>query len=245
MTINWWTLGLQAINVLILVWLLTHVFWRPVANAIARRQEAVEALLNNAKASKSDADSALAEVTKTRAGLAKEREALLASAATEAEAAAKAKLAEASVHAERILASARLAGRRETESAHTKTMENAAQLAVDIAQKLLTRLDSDKVQAAFLDHLIKAIEQIKPKDRAALSATEGGLLLVSPNELKAAEKAEITKVVSRALGGKPVLSFVTDADLIAGLEIRSTHFVLGVSWQSDLASIMKDLKNAV
>lgn len=204
----------------------------------------MEALLNDVQASKSDVDNALAEVTKTRAGLAKERDALLANAATEADAAAKTTLARASVHAERILTSAQLAGKREAESAHAKTMANAAQLAVDIAQKLLARLESDKIQAAFLDHLVKAIDQIKPKDRAALLVTEGGLTLVSPNELKVAEKTETIKAVSRALGSKPVFNFVTDPDLIAGLEIRSTHFVLGVSWQSDLASIMKDLKNA-
>jgi F-type H+-transporting ATPase subunit b len=30
-TIDWWTLGLQAVNVLILIWLLGYFFWRPVA----------------------------------------------------------------------------------------------------------------------------------------------------------------------------------------------------------------------
>ena len=39
MTIDFWGLGLQAVNVLILVWLLSRVFWRPVAAAIAKRQE--------------------------------------------------------------------------------------------------------------------------------------------------------------------------------------------------------------
>ncbi|MDU1693666.1 MAG: ATPase, partial [Bradyrhizobium sp.] len=31
MTIDWWTVGLQAVNVTILVWLLARFFWRPVA----------------------------------------------------------------------------------------------------------------------------------------------------------------------------------------------------------------------
>jgi len=29
MTIDWWTLGLQTVNVAILVWLLQRFFWRP------------------------------------------------------------------------------------------------------------------------------------------------------------------------------------------------------------------------
>ena len=35
MTIDWWTLGIQAVNVVILVWLLGRFFWRPVAAMIA------------------------------------------------------------------------------------------------------------------------------------------------------------------------------------------------------------------
>ncbi len=41
MTIDWWTLALQAANVLILVWLLARFFWKPVAGMIAERRDGV------------------------------------------------------------------------------------------------------------------------------------------------------------------------------------------------------------
>jgi F-type H+-transporting ATPase subunit b len=245
MTIDPWGLGLQAINVLILAWLLSRVFWRPVSKAIATRHEAAQTLLNNAKAAKSEADSVLAEVTRIRAGLATEREALIAGAATEGEVSAKATLVKASVKAEKLLKAARLAGKRETEIARSKTVAEAALLALDIARKLLARLDNEDIHAGFLGSLVKAIDQMNPKDRAALAAHTGSIDFVSPSDLKAAEKAKTIKAVWRALGGKPVLNFVTNPDLIAGFEIRTTHLVLHASWQSDLAAILKDLKNAV
>ena len=34
MTIDWWTLGLQTVNVIALVWLLGRFFWRPLAGMI-------------------------------------------------------------------------------------------------------------------------------------------------------------------------------------------------------------------
>jgi F-type H+-transporting ATPase subunit b len=40
------------------------------------------------------------------------------------------------------------------------------------------------------------------------------------------------------------LRFVTDPALIAGLELRSPHFVLHNSWAADLAQIGKALKDA-
>ena len=38
MQIDWWTLALQTINFLVLVWLLTHFLYRPVRQVIAERK---------------------------------------------------------------------------------------------------------------------------------------------------------------------------------------------------------------
>jgi F-type H+-transporting ATPase subunit b len=44
MTIDWWTLAIQTVNVVILIWLLERFFWRPVAAMIeARQKEAASA----------------------------------------------------------------------------------------------------------------------------------------------------------------------------------------------------------
>lgn len=48
MDIDVWGLALQAVNVLILIWLLSRVFWRPVAAAIAKRQQAATAIIEDA-----------------------------------------------------------------------------------------------------------------------------------------------------------------------------------------------------
>jgi F-type H+-transporting ATPase subunit b len=40
MKIDWWTLGLQTINILVLVWILSRFLFRPVSDMIAARQAA-------------------------------------------------------------------------------------------------------------------------------------------------------------------------------------------------------------
>ena len=40
MTFDWWTLGLQTVNIVILVWLLQRFFWAPIAGMIAERRAA-------------------------------------------------------------------------------------------------------------------------------------------------------------------------------------------------------------
>ncbi|MDP4034362.1 MAG: F0F1 ATP synthase subunit delta [Pseudorhodobacter sp.] len=244
MTIDWWGLGLQAINVLILVWLLTRVFWHPIAGAIAARKDAALAMLDAAQATQTKADEALAEVTKAREGIASEREAILAIAATTADAAIVAALQDAHEKAERITAAARLTIERDTEASIRARAAQTSQLAVEIAAKLLARLDTPSVHSAFLTLLLEAIREMPPNDRAALIRTTTGIDLFSATDLDDAEKEKITQALGQMLGATPDLTFVTDPDLIAGFEMRTAHFVLHNSWKSDLARILKGVKNA-
>ena len=49
-----WTFALQTINVLILVWLLAHFLFRPVAAIIAARRAASDALMTDAEAARGE-----------------------------------------------------------------------------------------------------------------------------------------------------------------------------------------------
>jgi len=244
MTIDFWGLGLQAVNVLILAWLLSRVFWRPVVGAIERRRKTTQATLDAAKAAQAEADAALAEVGETRAGLAAERAALLADAATKAEAAAKSTIADAQAKAESLLAAAQTSINRDAETARKENAAQASALSVDIAARLLGRLDGPTVQAVFLDLLVEAIAAMSASERAALVASTTPIEIVTAATPADTDKAEIEKAVAAAMGGAPRLKFVTDPDLIAGLEMRSAHFVLHNSWQADLAAILKEMKDA-
>lgn len=244
MTIDFWGLGLQAINVLILVWLLSRVFWRPVAGAIARRQDSTQAMLDTAKAAQAKADATLAEVSETRAGIAAERVALLAEAATKAETASKAKLADAQSKAETLLAAAQTSIDRDTAAARRDNAAQASALSVEIATRILRRLNTASVQDVWLELLVKAIAGMQASERAALVASTNQIEIVTATAPVATDKEEIKKAVIAALGGAPKLKFVTDSDLIAGLELRSAHFVLQNSWQADLAAILREMTDA-
>lgn len=244
MTLDWWGLGLQAINVLILVWLLSRVFWRPVAGAITRRQETALALLEEGKTAQAKADAALAEVAEARAGIAAEREAILAEAKVAADTVAKAALKDAQAKADSLIAAARTAIDRDRNTARKENATRAAELSVEIAARLLGRFNTTEVQAAFLSHLVEAIADMSASDRAALIASADGTEIVTATETDDAESAKIERAVKDALGGTPSVRLVTDPDLIAGLELRTGHFVLHNSWRADLENILKEVENA-
>ncbi len=243
MTIDFWGLGLQAVNVLILIWLLSRVFWRPLVAAIAKRQDAAQTVIGSAKAMQDKADAVLAEVTKARAGIAAERTALLDKARAEAEIASKAALAEARTKAEAILAAAKVSISHDAEAARKDIENQAADLSIKIAARLLQQLNGPAVQSAFLSQLIEAISNMTIADRNALVADPKGVEIVSAVDTRAARK-KIENAVQTALGGKPKIRFTIDPDLIAGLELRSPHFVLHNSWQANLTQVRKAIKDA-
>ena len=62
MRIDWTTLALQTINVLVLVWLLARFLFRPVTTIIAERRAAAEKLLADAAAQRAHAQTDAAEI---------------------------------------------------------------------------------------------------------------------------------------------------------------------------------------
>src|SRR6266481_217420 len=91
MQIDWSTLGLQAVNAVVLIWLLAHFLFRPVVDAIAARQKAAGQLLADAKAGKAAAEGERDKAAAETARLAEHRSEAL-KAAEAAAAAAKATL---------------------------------------------------------------------------------------------------------------------------------------------------------
>jgi F-type H+-transporting ATPase subunit b len=241
MTIDWWTLGIQAVNVIILVWLLARFFWRPVAAMIEQRRATAQQILTEAETGRSRATDALAEIERTRAGFDKERQTIIAAAHEAAEQARTAMLAAAAKEAAALEISARTAIEKEREAAKAAWMERANLLAVEIARRLVARLDGPAVSAAFLDWLLQEIRGLPENVRKAVAANGVVLEAVSAVTIDPADQDRYRKLIGEALGVHPQISFQVDAALIAGLELRGPHLVVANSWRADLEKILADL----
>jgi F-type H+-transporting ATPase subunit b len=244
MAIDWWTLGFQTVNVGVLIWLLGRFFWRPVAAMIERRRASTQQTLAEAEARRSEADAALAEIERTRAGFAGEREAVLAAAHEAAEQEMALLRDDAAKQAADIEAAARAAIESEREDAEKAWAERAARLAVEIARRLAARLDGAAVRAAFLDWLIIAIRALPDEKRRAAAGDGSALEATSATPIDAIEQERARKRIAEALGSEPRIAFKTDPSLIAGLELSGPHFVVSNSWRADLARILADITHA-
>ena len=140
MHIDWWTLALQTVNVLVLIWILGRFFFRPVADIVAKRQEETGKLLADAAAARKESDDLRAEADKARGNVAAERELLIAEARKAAETEKANLLAKSSdeIAKQRIEAESAIA--RERATAEQAIVAHASELSIEIAQRLLKRL---------------------------------------------------------------------------------------------------------
>ncbi len=244
MRIDWWTLGFQTVNVLVLMFVLRHFFWAPVAAMIAKRQAAAQAIVDAAARQQAQSASARAEFAATRAGFAAEHDQILAAAHTEADHARAALLDEARGQAAALMKTAHDDIQAERRAAETRWAADASRLGVDIARRLAGRLDGTAVRSAFLDGLVAAIAALPEATRQSLAADSGAIDAVSATELSAQEQAGAATRIGAALGGHPHLAFRVDAAMIAGLELHAPHLTVSNSWQADLATISADLAHA-
>ena len=241
MTVDWWTLGIQAVNVVILIWLLARFFWRPVAAMIEQRRATAQQILVEAEKKRSQATDALAEIERTRTGFDREREAVMAASRDAAEEARAAILASATKEAAALEASARTAMENERDAAEAAWAERANMLAVEIAGRLVARLDGQVVRAAFLDWLLQEVRSLPVPVRDAVASNGAILEATSATEIELADQESYRTLIGEAFGTRPQVAFKVEATLIAGLELRGPHFVVANSWRADLAKILADL----
>jgi F-type H+-transporting ATPase subunit b len=241
MTIDWWTIGIQTVNVVILMWLLGKFFWRPVAGMIDQRRTAVQKALAEADAKRGLAVAALAEIEQTRAGFAREREAILGAARDDAKRVHTACLDKAAKEAAVLEAAAKARIEKEGTAANKAWAEHASHLAIDIAQRLAARLDGPAVRAAFLDWLLKEIHDLPEPARRTAAANGANLDVVSATDLDPADQERYRGLIGVAFGAQPQIAFKTDPALIIGLELRGPHLSVSNSWRADLSKILAEL----
>jgi len=160
MKIDWWTLGLQVVNALVLIWLLSRFLFRPVENILTARQKQAEQAIADAQAAKAAVEGARAKAEAEAAGFAERRKEALKAVEAEAANEKAALLAAARAEAEKLQAAAKteIAAERQAEAA--AAADRAGQLAVDIAAKLFDRLPSEARVAGFVKGIATGLSSL-------------------------------------------------------------------------------------
>lgn len=241
MRIDWWTLGLQTFNAVVLIWILSRFLFRPVTEIMRKRREAMEALLADTEAAKAAAVAAEVQAQSKAEALAGERSALMERAAADARAAGDVLLAAARTEADAIRAEARAANETLKSKEEAATALNAGRLAVNIAAKLFSRLPDEARVAGFVSGLGDGIARLPVETRSSIADDGAPVQLTAARQLTEDETGALSTMFEAALGRKIAFRVDVDPAVIAGLELRSPRALVRNSFRADLEKIEAEL----
>jgi len=237
---------LQAANFLVLVWLLQHFLYRPVLGIIAERQQRTEAVIAEANAAKAAAEALRSDLEQQRSAIAQERDQVLEQAHAAASADAQQLLEKARADAAKLLAEERRRLARERAEAAQALRQDAADLGLTIARRLLADAGAPGPDARFLEGLLARVQSLGQTERRQLVgqlADGAALRLVTARPLEPDARQAFRDRLLPLLGAEPTMQFAEDPALIAGAELHFPHTVLSHSWRNSLADIEAELRH--
>jgi len=238
MHLDWWTLALQTVNFLVLVWLLWRFLYRPVRQVLEKRKRLADAAVREAEASAQAADSERARLEVERATLADERQAMLKEMHDERERERTEIRQAAEREAAAIAAEARAALADEREAAVAASRNEVIALATDVAATLLRQADDEGLYDVTLDRIDRHLADLKAEDRKSLlddlSRNGHKVQVLTAVPLDADAQRRWRERLGSHLGDGAVMAFDTDAALVGGAELHFPHARLCFSWADRL-----------
>lgn len=249
MLIDWFTVGAQILNFLILVWLLKRFLYKPILLAIDAREKGIADQLAQAAATQSDAKKLQDDFVHKTADFDGERAALLTKATDEANGERTKLIEQARTDADTLRTQQKEVLDRERENAGKQIAAGASREAFSIARKVLTDLAGSTLEDRMADVFVQRLRAIKPEDRGhlvdAINGAPGTAIVRSAFALPQAQQAAITSAVNDTTAMDAHVKFETVADLISGIELSTTGYT--VAWTTDdyLAQMEKSVSELV
>ncbi len=235
MPIDWVTVAAQAVNFLLLIWLMKRFLYKPVLKAIDAREERIAKELADAKAQKTEAREEREEFQRKNEIFDQERAELMNAAAEEAKS-----------EKNRLLEEVRSSAR----AMETKWRENlekdASRLEEDfqnlvrkdvfaIVRKTLSDLAGEELEDKMTDIFLKRLEKMDEEERKPLSkgmaSDEGSVEVRTAFPLTDKQRKDLGQEVKRLFSLKEEPRFEVEKDLVAGIDLSGGG--QKISWTVD------------
>ncbi|OLO09744.1 F0F1 ATP synthase subunit B [Salinicola sp. MH3R3-1] len=243
MLIDWFTVGAQLLNFIVLVWLMKRFLYQPVLNAIAAREQRIAATLADAAATEAEAHRQQREFEQKNQAFEQQRADLLQQATNAATAEGERLRTEAAQVADKASAMRARALATDTEHLHAEIVRRAQQQVFAIARQVLDDLADTNLEQRVCEVFI---QRLQAADDEALSALGKALrdtseatpaVLRSAFELPAAQQTAIQAAIDETAGQTIALKFETEPDLVAGIEISAQGQKLAWSIEDYLSAL--------
>jgi len=245
MLIDWFTVGAQALNFIILVWLMKRFLYKPILDAIDAREKGIAARLADADAKKADAQKERDEFQRKSEAFDQQRAALLAQVTQDAQAERQRLLDEARQAADALSGKRQEALKTDAQRLSQAIVSRTQQEVFAIARKALADLASSSLEALAVEVFNARLRALDGEPKAnfarALKVASGPALVRSAFELLATQRQAIEAAVNEVFATDIGLRFETAPDLVCGVELGANG--LKVAWT--IADYLASLQSGV
>lgn len=245
MQVDWITTIAQIINFLVLVYLLKRFLYRPIVNAIDRREEGIAQRLQEANQQVALAQQHIDAYQQKMQELEQQREQLLEAAKHEAEAQRSHLLDE--LRDEMATIRARWQGEveREQQAFLAQARQVIGEQVCLVARQAFTELADAELEQQILAVFLQQLAAVSAEEQAKLaqSAAEKGLRVESGFVLSPAMRERITTLIHEHIGPTLSVRFEQVPTLICGINLKGAGFKLEWNLDSYLADIDERLSS--
>ena len=243
MLIDWFTVGAQALNFLILVWLMKRFLYKPILNAIDEREKRIATELANADKKKAEAQKESDEFKHKNEEFDQQRAALLSKATEEAKAERQRLLDEAQKAAAVVSLKRQEALRSEELNLRQAISRRTEREVFAIARKALTDLATTSLEERLGEVFTRRLREMNGQAKAglgeALKSASAPAIVRSAFDLPVEQRAAIQNALNETFSAEIHIRFETAPDLISGIELTTNGQKVAWSIADYLVSLEK------
>jgi F-type H+-transporting ATPase subunit b len=247
--IDWFTVGAQALNFLILVWLLKRLLYKPILAAIDARERRIAKELADVAAKQTEADKQRDEFVRKNEEFNQQRARLLKQATDSANAESQRLIGLAQQAADSASADRLRALQSDFLNLHDALRIRTQQEVFAIAAHLLKDLATASLNECMVDTFTHRVHDMGTQAKTALAEAIHGstapAIVRSAFELPPEQRAAIQNALNETFSADIHLQFQTAPELVGGIELATSGQKLSWNIADYLASLEQSVDEVV
>lgn len=223
MQIDWLTVAAQIVNFLVLVWLLQRFLYKPITNAMRRREERIEERLEEAKSARREAEERSWNLDEERSKLEARKEEILDQARKEAEELRERLEEEVRQDMEDKRATWHRHLAEERRDIVTRLRRKAGHELLGITRRILSDYADSDLAGRVVENFIERLERLDSETRDRLSeaakTAEGPALIQTGSAIDTASRRRITRALHDKLSSGIDVEYGEDGDMLLGVRL--------------------------
>jgi alternate F1F0 ATPase F0 subunit B len=241
MNISWFEIVAQIINFFIILFILQKLLYKPVMNAMKKRQEAISKSRIEADEKMQNAEELINEYDEKIAKIQDEKRDILDDARKQADEKKESLLTQYKEEAESKRSAYLKEIDDEKENVKKKLKKNLGSSAVKIASHILDNISSKELEEEIFNTFKSNLEDLSSKLTDFDALKEENVVIHSFRDLSENEKNTIENVLRNQMKNLRNIEFETDPELILGYEINLETYTVHTSIRKYLSEIEKEI----